>query len=115
MFQAPQPAGPQPSSTHTLRRLADTCTAKRARASSRTRPWALSAAAVRTFGDGGRHFDSHAALAQALRADLRARAPVAVAGGAGHALRVLVKGSRGSAMDRIVSALLAQGDTTDAA
>ena len=75
----------------------------------------LSAAAVRTFGDGGRHFDSHAALAQALRADLRARAPVAVAGGAGHALRVLVKGSRGSAMDRIVSALLAQGDTTDAA
>jgi len=30
-------------------------------------------------------------------------------------LRVLVKGSRGSAMDRIVNALLAQGDTTHAA
>ncbi|AKC87285.1 UDP-N-acetylmuramoyl-tripeptide--D-alanyl-D-alanine ligase [Pseudoxanthomonas suwonensis] len=75
----------------------------------------LSAAAARTFGDGGRHFDSHEALATALRADLRARAPVSVAGTAGHALRVLVKGSRGSAMDRIVTALLAQGDATDVA
>ena len=72
----------------------------------------LSAAAARAFGDGGRHFDSHQALAQALRADLHAASP---AGGAGRALRVLVKGSRGSAMDRIVTALLAQGDATDAA
>ena len=75
----------------------------------------LSAAAARAFGDGGRHFDTHEALAEALRADLRARAPVSVAGGAGHALRVLVKGSRGSAMDRIVTALLAQGDATHVA
>ena len=54
----------------------------------------LSAAAVEAFGEGARHFDSHAALADALRADLHA------------AVRVLVKGSRGSAMDRIVDALL---------
>ncbi|KAF1697865.1 UDP-N-acetylmuramoylalanyl-D-glutamyl-2, 6-diaminopimelate--D-alanyl-D-alanine ligase [Pseudoxanthomonas jiangsuensis] len=75
----------------------------------------LSAAAARAFGDGGRHFHSHEALAAALAADLRGRAPVDVAGGAGHPLRVLVKGSRGSAMDRIVTALLAQGDTSDVA
>ena len=75
----------------------------------------LSAAAARAFGDGGRHFDTHEALATALRADLRMRAPVSAAGGAGHALRVLVKGSRGSAMDRIVTALLAQGDATHVA
>jgi len=75
----------------------------------------LSAAAARAFGGRGRHFDTHEALATALHADLRARAPVSVAGTAGHALRVLVKGSRGSAMDRIVTALLARGDTTDVA
>ncbi len=75
----------------------------------------LSAAAARAFGDRGRHFDTHEALAAALHADLRARAPVSVAGTAGHALRVLVKGSRGSAMDRIVTALLAQGDADDVA
>jgi UDP-N-acetylmuramoyl-tripeptide--D-alanyl-D-alanine ligase len=74
----------------------------------------LSAAAARAFGDRGRHFDTHEALAAALHADLRARAPVSVAGTAGHALRVLVKGSRGSAMDRIVTALLAQGDAQSA-
>ena len=75
----------------------------------------LSAAAARAFGDGGRHFDSHEALAQALREDLRAHARVSAEGGTGHPLRVLVKGSRGSAMDRIVDALLAQGDAADAA
>jgi len=75
----------------------------------------LSAAAARAFGDGGRHYDSHEALATALRADLRARAQVSMGGSAGHALRVLVKGSRGSAMDRIVTALLTQGDAADAA
>ena len=72
----------------------------------------LSAAAARAFGDRGRHFDSHDALAAALGAALGARA---TAGGAAPALRVLVKGSRGSAMDRIVTALLAQGDAADAA
>ena len=61
----------------------------------------LSAHAARSFGDHARHFDSHAALVQALRDDLR---------GAGE-VRVLVKGSRGSAMDRIVAALLADGAT----
>ena len=57
----------------------------------------------------------HEALAQALREDLRAHARVSAEGGTGHPLRVLVKGSRGSAMDRIVDALLAQGDAADAA
>jgi len=55
----------------------------------------LSQAATDAFGDGARGFDSHAALADALLAGLH--------GG----VRVLVKGSRGSAMDRIVKALLA--------
>ena len=55
----------------------------------------LSKATADAFGAGARHFASHAALAEALRADLRA------------GLQVLVKGSRGSAMDRIVSMLLA--------
>ncbi len=90
----------------------------RAREAGITRLYALgplSAAAARAFGDRGRHFDTHEALAAALHADLRARAPVSATGTAGHALRVLVKGSRGSAMDRIVTALLARGDATDVA
>lgn len=56
----------------------------------------LSAAAVQGFGDGARHFDSHAELADVLIAGL----------GPGTGMRVLVKGSRGSAMDRIVKQLL---------
>ena len=69
----------------------------------------LSAHAVAAFGDGAQAFDSHGALADALAADLHA------------GVRVLVKGSRGSAMDRIVKALLQRdaaengGGTTDAA
>ena len=59
----------------------------------------LSAAAAQAFGAGGEHFDSHAALADALRAALKPD------------VRVLVKGSRGSAMDRIVSALLPNGES----
>jgi UDP-N-acetylmuramoyl-tripeptide--D-alanyl-D-alanine ligase len=59
----------------------------------------LSAAAAEAFGAGGEHFDSHAALAEALRAALKPD------------VRVLVKGSRGSAMDRIVSALLPNGES----
>ncbi|KIP86269.1 UDP-N-acetylmuramoyl-tripeptide--D-alanyl-D-alanine ligase [Stenotrophomonas sp. CFBP8980] len=58
----------------------------------------LSAAASAAFGDGGRHFETHDALARALQDDLRA------------GVRCLVKGSRGSAMDKIVKALLAQGE-----
>ena len=69
----------------------------------------LSAHASRAFGDGAREFDTHEALADALAAGLR------------PGVRVLVKGSRGSAMDRIVKALLQRdatqngGGTTDAA
>ena len=69
----------------------------------------LSAHAVAAFGDGAQAFDSHEALTDALAADLHA------------GVRVLVKGSRGSAMDRIVKALLQRdaaengGVTTDAA
>jgi UDP-N-acetylmuramoyl-tripeptide--D-alanyl-D-alanine ligase len=54
----------------------------------------LSAAAARAYGSQARHFETHEALADALRADLASD------------VRVLVKGSRGSAMDRIVAALL---------
>lgn len=68
----------------------------------------LSAHAAQAFGDGGRRFDTHAALAQALWGELAA------------GITVLVKGSRGSAMDKIVAALLQRdagpdGETTDAA
>ena len=59
----------------------------------------LSAAAAKAFGDGAQVFDTHAALAEALASDLKSIDPSAN-------VRVLVKGSRGSAMDRIVSALL---------
>ncbi|WDS35705.1 UDP-N-acetylmuramoyl-tripeptide--D-alanyl-D-alanine ligase [Pseudoxanthomonas sp.] len=59
----------------------------------------LSAAAAEAFGTGAQTFDTHAALAESLAADLASIDPSAN-------VRVLVKGSRGSAMDRIVSALL---------
>ncbi|TXH64957.1 MAG: UDP-N-acetylmuramoyl-tripeptide--D-alanyl-D-alanine ligase [Lysobacteraceae bacterium] len=71
---------------------------------------ALSAAAAEAFGEGAQLFETHAALAERLRADLDA-SPRAVEAGA-IALRVLVKGSRGSAMDRIVAAVLATQATT---
>ena len=73
----------------------------------------LSAAAAAAFGDGARTFVAHEALAGALAADLRDRlgamaaSPAAGTGTAAATIRVLVKGSRGSAMDRIVTALLA--------
>lgn len=54
----------------------------------------LSAAAVQGFGHGACHFGTHAELADVLIAEL------------GAGMRVLVKGSRGSAMDRIVKQLL---------
>jgi UDP-N-acetylmuramoyl-tripeptide--D-alanyl-D-alanine ligase len=64
----------------------------------------LSAAAAESFGAGAAHFASHAELAEAVRAALTAN------------VRVLVKGSRGSAMDRVVHALLnSGGNATDAA
>ncbi|WP_396616710.1 UDP-N-acetylmuramoyl-tripeptide--D-alanyl-D-alanine ligase [Lysobacter soli] len=60
-----------------------------------------SAAASRTFGEGATHFETHDALADVLKSELR------------EGVRVLVKGSRGSAMDRIVAALVGpqEGDT----
>ncbi|MFI4968769.1 MAG: UDP-N-acetylmuramoyl-tripeptide--D-alanyl-D-alanine ligase [Lysobacterales bacterium] len=53
----------------------------------------LSAAAVDAFGGGARHYADQAGLIQALRAELRS------------GVVLLVKGSRSSAMDRVVSAL----------
>ena len=62
---------------------------------------ALSAEAARAFGEGAQVFDSHQALATALQNDMQAD------------VRILVKGSRGSAMDRVVTLL--QGEKADAA
>jgi UDP-N-acetylmuramoyl-tripeptide--D-alanyl-D-alanine ligase len=78
---------------------------RRAKASGIARLYALgefSASAAEAFGDHGHGFESHAALADALRADIAAHANA-------ETLRVLIKGSRGSAMDRIVNALLVNG------
>ena len=63
----------------------------------------LSAAAAQAFGDGARVFATHAELVDALRADLF---------GTGSPVpKILVKGSRGSAMDKVVNALLGrEGD-----
>jgi len=58
----------------------------------------LSAAAAAAFGEGAHSHETHASLVAALRADLRA------------GVRCLVKGSRGSAMDRVVNALLSGED-----
>ena len=63
----------------------------------------LSAAAAEAFGEGGYVATDHAGLAARLQADLAA---------ASEAPTVLVKGSRGSAMDKIVSALLTQKEST---
>lgn len=65
----------------------------------------LSAHAASAFGDDARHFESHEALVDALRADL-------AQSGVTPGVRALVKGSRGSAMDRIVTALLSPGEGT---
>lgn len=66
---------------------------------------ALSAHAARAFGVGARHFEDQSTLIGALRAEL---APGAT---------VLVKGSRGSAMERVVAALRGtdQGESTHVA
>lgn len=58
----------------------------------------LSANASAAFGEGARHFETQDALINDLRAELRA------------GVRCLVKGSRSSAMDKVVAALLATDD-----
>ncbi|GAB1594516.1 UDP-N-acetylmuramoyl-tripeptide--D-alanyl-D-alanine ligase [Lysobacter claricitrinus] len=86
-----------------MRELGDDAVALHAQAGTRAREAGiarlytlgpLSAAAADAFGASARHFETHESLAESLRADLSAD------------VRVLVKGSRGSAMDRIVAALL---------
>ncbi|ATE73293.1 UDP-N-acetylmuramoyl-tripeptide--D-alanyl-D-alanine ligase [Lysobacter capsici] len=70
---------------------------RRAKAAGLRRLFALGelpAAAAQAFGDGAQVFDSHDALARALSEQLR------------EGVRVLVKGSHSSAMDKIVTALL---------
>jgi UDP-N-acetylmuramoyl-tripeptide--D-alanyl-D-alanine ligase len=64
----------------------------------------LSENATRAFGPGARHYESQDALVQALRHELTEPADLS------H-VRCLVKGSRGSRMDRIVSALLGGANT----
>lgn len=74
---------------------------EQARSAGLARVWTLGEladAASTAFGEGGRHFASHAELAAALADELPAAA------------RCLVKGSRGSAMDKIVTALLQRGE-----
>jgi UDP-N-acetylmuramoyl-tripeptide--D-alanyl-D-alanine ligase len=83
---------------------------RRAKAAGIARLYALgplSAATVEAFGEGARHFEDHDALAIALAEALASAV-------AGAAPVVLVKGSRGSAMDKIVKALL-EGEAADAA
>jgi UDP-N-acetylmuramoyl-tripeptide--D-alanyl-D-alanine ligase len=67
----------------------------------------LSRAAVDVFGEGARHYADQASLVEALRAELR------------EGVVLLVKGSRSSAMDRVVAALAGDaegnGGTRDAA
>lgn len=65
----------------------------------------LSAAASRSFGASGAHFSDQAGLVEALRDALAQRR--------GGALRVLVKGSRSSAMENVVTALRAGSSGED--
>lgn len=73
-----------------------------AKAAGLARLWTvgkLSRNTAAAFGAGASHFDSQELLVEALRRELAARAE--------GPLRVLVKGSRSSAMDKVVGVLLA--------
>lgn len=77
---------------------------RRAKAAGVDRLYALgplSAAAAQAFGEGGSSHTDHDALIETLREALLAQRPTPV--------RMLVKGSRGSAMDRVVTALTPPG------
>ncbi|MCD9006591.1 UDP-N-acetylmuramoyl-tripeptide--D-alanyl-D-alanine ligase [Luteimonas sp. XNQY3] len=75
---------------------------------------ALSAHAADSFGDGARHFDSHAALIAALASDLSV-ASLSPIPNSQSPITALIKGSRGSAMDRVVTALRTTEGTGHAA
>ncbi|KOR43490.1 UDP-N-acetylmuramoylalanyl-D-glutamyl-2, 6-diaminopimelate--D-alanyl-D-alanine ligase [Xanthomonas oryzae] len=111
---------------------------RRARAAKLQRLYALgefSAAAAQAFGDGGRVFATHGELIDALQADLvdaasretctqqhasvntqehavihQQKSPSTAALSGAASITILVKGSRGSAMDRVVTALLASAE-----
>ena len=107
---------------------------RRAKAAGIARLYALgplSAATAEAFGAGARHFDSHEALSRALRDDIAAVGATSVANASclsgsernafaakaaptKTAPTILVKGSRGSAMDRVVAVLL-EGESKHAA
>ena len=78
----------------------DARAAEQARAAGVERLFAtgeLSRQAVRVFGKGARHFPDRAALTSAL---------VAVLGDVGTPVHLLVKGSRGIQLERVVDALV---------
>ena len=87
---------------------------RRAKAAGITRLFALgplSAAAAEAFGEGGVVLGSHDEVAAAVREALATSMDSRVRGDDSEQkeVRVLVKGSRGSAMDTVVRALLADG------